>query len=103
VAAQEVQSYIERIEKKFEFPQSQSPLQTSPTITAPPIVYDDMGKVVMQATQAQARPKIVLPIDKGELEKGLHSKVWDGFRWLAEWCMFMIKKYPGRVFYPVKR
>jgi hypothetical protein len=103
IAVKEVESYIEQIEKRSESPSSQSPLKPSPAVTLPPVVYDDMGQVVMQSMASQQKPKIVLPIDQEEMKVGLHLKVWDGLKWLAEWSKMMITKYPGRVFYPAKQ
>ncbi|MBI1871903.1 hypothetical protein HYS10_00625 [Candidatus Collierbacteria bacterium] len=100
IAAQEVEGYIEKIEKQAEKPVPPSPLQPAPgTTTAPPPVYDDMGKAVMQSAKGTGKLNIVLPLDEEGIRTGLHHKVIDGIRWLAEWCVFIIKKYPGRVFY----
>ena len=43
--------------------------------------------------------EIVLPLTEGEMKTGLKSKVSNSLRWLAEWSVMIIKKYPGRVFY----
>lgn len=100
VAAQEVEGYLEKIEKQTETkPPQSSPLTTAPAATPPPpAVYDDMGKVVMQSAKA-GKTTIVLPLSEDEIRKGLHHKIIDGIRWLAEWSIYIIKKYPGRVFY----
>jgi hypothetical protein len=34
---------------------------------------------------------IVLPLSEEEIEEGLHRKVRDSFRWLAEWCLKIVK------------
>lgn len=34
---------------------------------------------------------IVLPLSEKEIEEGLHHKVRDSIRWLAEWCLKIIK------------
>lgn len=98
-ALQEVEGYIERVEKQVE---TKKPglLKSSQQTVAPVQVSDDQGNIVMQAAQGkQDEVKIVLPMDEEEIKKGLHHKVWEAIRWLAEWCVFIIKKYPGRVFY----
>jgi hypothetical protein len=98
-ALREVEGYIERVEKQTEIKKPSGPLQSS-SVTVPPQVQDDAGNVVMQAAQQQKEIKIVLPMDEEDIKKGLHHKVFDAVRWLAEWCVMMIKKYPGKVFYP---
>lgn len=99
----EPQGYIEEVESKGELVTDQgSGLRPAPSTTpVPPPVIDDGGQVVLQAANSGKKTKIVLPLTEVELKQGLHHKVFDGFRWLAEWCNWMIKKYPGRVFYPV--
>jgi len=99
VAAAEVEGYIEKIEKQAEKSALPTPMTNAPATTPPPApVYDDMGKVVMQSAKA-GKIKIVLPLDEEGVRRGLHHKVIDGIRWLAEWSVYIIKKYPGRVFY----
>lgn len=100
LAVKEVDSYLEKIEKQAETKSQVSPLQPAPQTTpAPAPVTDDMGKIVMQQFQATAKPKITLPLTENQVREGLHHKVIDGIRWLAEWSIYIIKKYPGRVFY----
>lgn len=104
-ALRAVDEYIEQVEKKAENPfqpnisGGQTPTQVSSTAQAVP---SDMGVLVSQSLGSKGPGKIVLPLDEGEVKEGLHRKVLDSFRWVAEWCNYMIKKYPGRVFYPVK-
>lgn len=100
VAAREVEGYLEKIEKQAETKPPQAlPLTPAPATTAtPPPVYDDMGVVVMKSAKT-GKAKIVLPLTEEEIRKGLHHKIIDGLRWLAEWSIYIIKKYPGRVFY----
>lgn len=37
-------------------------------------------------------PTLKLPIPDEQIEKGLHEKIWNSLRWLAEWCVFQLKK-----------
>lgn len=99
MAIKEVDGYIERIKKQSENKSVASPLQPSPKMTTSPTVSDDMGKIIMQSASSQAKPKIILPLDEEELKRGLHHKIYDAVRWLAEWSVYIIRKYPGRVFY----
>jgi hypothetical protein len=98
-ALKEVEGYVERVEKQMEIKKPSNPLQPSSVKTPAPKVQDDFGNVVMQAAQKQVKAKIILPMDEIEVKEGLHHKIIDAARWLAEWCVLMIKKYPGRVFY----
>jgi hypothetical protein len=98
-ALQEVDQYVERVEKQMETKKPVGPLKPSAVQVSAPVVHDDSGNVVMQAGQKKEAVKIVLPLDEEEVREGLHHKVFDAVRWLAEWCVLMIKKYPGKVFY----
>lgn len=100
-ALKEVEGYLERVEKQAE---KAAPLTPAPATTPPPAsVYDDMGKVIMQAARKKmGRGEIVLPLTEEGIRRGLHHKVIDAIRWLAEWSIYMIRKYPGRVFYKAK-
>lgn len=40
---------------------------------------------------------VVLPLTEEEIEEGLHHKVRDSIRWLAEWCLKIIKTAQHRV------
>jgi len=91
-------SYVEKVEKQVE---TQQPANTQSQQTKPPTdnQVGDMGKIVSAQFAIQTKPNIVLPLDKQEVVDGLHKGVWESVRWLSEWCVMMIKKYPGRVFY----
>jgi hypothetical protein len=73
-------------------------LEEGETIQLPQPVTDDFGQVLVQAA-GQAKPKIVLPLDETGVTQGLHTKVIDSVRWLAEWCVRVMKLATGRVFY----
>lgn len=100
IASEEVSGYLEKIEKQAETkPPQSSPLQPiQGTAGTKSTVYDDMGKVIMQSAKA-GKQKIVLPLSEDEIRKGLHLRIVYGIRWLAEWSVYIIRKYPGRVFY----
>jgi hypothetical protein len=92
----EQMGYVEKVEKQTETQQkvnSSSPQVVKPALTT------DMGKIVSAQFAVQTKPKIVLPLDQEGVVDGLHRGVWQSIRWLSEWCVMMIKKYPGRVFY----
>lgn len=98
IAVQEVQGYVEKIERQAETQQQvpqQQPQQPQPAKQ----VSTDMGKTVSGQFANNVKAKIVLPIDQVTLQSGLKKNVSYGVKWLSEWCVMMIKKYPGRVFY----
>jgi hypothetical protein len=102
IALKEVEGYIEAIEKKPEIDQSVAPYVQSSQVPTPPPVTDQAGQVVMQPIEPVASP-ISLPLTEPEIQEGLHHPIIEAFRWLAEFCVFLIKKYPGRVFYSQKK
>lgn len=55
-----------------------------------PVVDDQTGQVLVTATSAQ-QPKVVLPLTEDEIREGLTFKVIYSLRWLAEWCVRLIK------------
>ena len=91
-------SFVERVEKQVE---NQQPATTQPVqpVVKKEVSSEDMGKIVSAQFAIQTKPNIVLPENQEEIEDGLRHKVWESARWLSEWCVMMIKKYPGRVFY----
>ncbi len=100
IAAGKVESYLERIEKKPEIDSDVAGVvKSSPAgvVQLPAPITDDQGQVVMSQTVTE--PEIDLPLTEPEIRDGLHHKVIDAVRWLAEFCIYLIKKYPGRVFY----
>ena len=82
----EVEGWLEKVEK--EDSQLQQP------------VTDDKGQVVLDDSQKQQSGfKAILPLTKDEVNKGLQHKVIDSVRWLAEWCIRMIKMFGNKVAY----
>jgi hypothetical protein len=65
-----------------------------------PVVNQQTGQIVLDdASQQSAGFKVVLPLTKDEMEKGLKHKVVDSLRWLAEWCLRLIKMFGSKVAY----
>ena len=62
-------------------------------------VTDDYGQILVEAAEKKEKPKITLPLDERAVERGLRHKAVDSFRWLAEWCVRVMKMATGRVFY----
>lgn len=100
LAAAEVEGYIERVERQAEVKPPTTPTPT-PKASAATLADDAAKKAMSMAPQLQ-KQTIILPLDEEGVRRGLHHKVVDAIRWLAEWSLYMIKKYPGRVFYPAK-
>lgn len=72
----EAEGYIEKVEKEAE-------------LAAP--VVDDYTKQVLVGAAASQKPKVTLPLTDDQIQKGLHHKIWEGIRWLAEWCARQLK------------
>ncbi|MBU1085505.1 MAG: hypothetical protein ABIJ43_01380 [Candidatus Beckwithbacteria bacterium] len=85
----EVEGWLEKIEKE------DSQLQQS--VTDPSI---NSGQAILDDAQP-SKFKVILPLTKEEVDKGLHSKVIDSVRWLAEWCLKTIKMFHGKVAYKI--
>ena len=83
---EEVAGWLERLERGED-------------IHLPQPVTDDQTGQVLVAPASQAHPQIVLPVTEETVKKGLHMKVWDSIRWLAEWSARVIKIFPGKVMY----
>lgn len=100
LAAKEVEGYIERIERQAE---TKPPAQgTGGAKPAAAMSAADAAKKAMAVGPKAQKQQIVLPLDEEGVRRGLHHKIFEAIRWLAEWSVYMIKKYPGRVFYRPK-
>ncbi|MCL5091181.1 MAG: hypothetical protein M1514_04180, partial [Patescibacteria group bacterium] len=53
-------------------------------------ITDDGGQPLLSSS-APVAPKITLPINKNTYALGLKKKVNESVRWLAEWCLRIIK------------
>lgn len=74
----EAEGYIEKVEKEAEL--------------AKPVL-DDYTQQVLVAPAAAQKPKVTLPLTDDQIQTGLHHKVYDAIRWLAEWCVRQIKMF----------
>lgn len=82
--APELAGYIEKVEKAAE-------------LTKP--VTDDYTNQVLLGSANPQQVTVKLPLTEEEVSEGLHHKVWEGIRWLAEWCVRQVKKFGGMVTY----
>ena len=100
IAAQQLEGYIERVEKQPEISGDVAQyVKPSGSVSLPQMTPSDFGQQVMQQAMAKSQT-ITLPLTEKKMNEGLHHKVFDAIRWLSEACVYMIKKYPGKVFYP---
>lgn len=72
----EVEGYVEKVEKEAELHKS---------------LADDYVASVGMTTPVPQNPKVTLPLTDEQIQLGLHHKVWEGIRWLAEWCVRQMK------------
>jgi len=79
----EVANWLEKVEKGDVY-------------LAKPVTDDQTGQTLVTAPSAQ-QPKIVLPLTRGQLIAGLKQKMNQAIRWLAEWCLRLIKMQPNQV------
>lgn len=62
-----------------------------------PVIDDQTGQVLVTSPSAK-KPKItILPLEKDEFIQGLNQKISEAIRWLAEWCLRLIKIKPKKV------
>jgi hypothetical protein len=78
---EDLAGYVEKVEKQTENPQQ--------------VVDNYTSQVLSGQNQTSNIP--TLPLTKSQIVKGLHHHVWEGIRWLAEWCVRQIKVLHGRV------
>lgn len=95
LAVREVEGYIDRLEKQVESPSQTN--QTKPAVSQ--VTTTSSQPSVIQNLPSDEKQRVVLPMEKMEIESNAKSSVESGVRWLSEWCVYMIKKYPGRIFY----
>lgn len=79
----EIAGWLERVERD--------------DVAEPPTVVHQGKTVVSPAAPTQAQ--VTLPLTSDDLKKGLHRKILESIRWLAEWCLRLVKKYHGKVAY----
>lgn len=72
----ELEGYLEKIERE---------------VKKEPVLDDVNRQVVLTPTQTQ-QVTITLPLTDEEVQLGLHHKIVDSVRWLAEWCIRIAKK-----------
>jgi len=81
VVDKEVQPLIHKIEEEIYL--------------AKPVI-DDYGQPIV-SSPAPVQPKITLPVSKTSYTFGLTQKVNESIRWLAEWCLRLIKIFGDKL------
>jgi len=71
-------------------------LEKGDVYLAKPVLDDQTGQVLVTAPSAK-KPKITLPLTKQKLIYGLKQKTTEAIRWLAEWCLRLIKMKPAEI------
>lgn len=98
LAVKEVENYVERVERQSE--RSASDAQTQDSTIKPGVTPQSQTSTNLTGnTTIVVNKPINLPLDQSQISDGAKKSVFEGVKWLAEWCIMMIKKYPGRVFY----
>ena len=62
-------------------------------VAEPPTIVHQ-GQVLVSPAQP-AKAAVALPLDDTKIKQGLHSQLFDSIRWLAEWCVRVMKKVAG--------
>lgn len=78
----EMAGYMEKVEKEAEL--------------AGGVTDDYVQQALLQTGGQQTKP-VTLPLNQEQIQLGLHHKVWEGIRWVAEWCVRQIKLFHGKV------
>ena len=78
----EMAGYMEKVEKEAELSGG---------------VTDDYVQQALLQTGGQQTKPLTLPMNEEQIQQGLHHKVWEGIRWVAEWCVRQIKLFHGKV------
>lgn len=59
-------------------------------------VTDDYGQPLVSSPSPQ-NPTITLPVTKNTFTFGLTQKITESIRWLAEWCLRLIKIFGSQI------
>ena len=95
--ASEEQVPIMEIKEPGEFPpEVEGWLERVGQDTVPePETIVHQGKTILSPAAPQD-VSVSLPLDEGKIQKGLHQKIFESIRWLAVWCVRLVKKYRGK-------
>lgn len=71
-------------------------------VSLPQPVTDDTGAVIVD-TPAPQQVTVTLPLTDDQIGAGLTAKVTASVRWLAEWCLRLLKIMRGSFIYHQKK
>jgi galactose-1-phosphate uridylyltransferase len=83
---EEVEGWLERVERE-DVEQPRAVVHKGKTIVSPSAPQD---------------VSVTLPLTEEEVKQGLHHKLVESVRWMAEWCARIVKKYHGRIAYKIR-
>lgn len=87
-ASQEVGEWVTKVE-------------TGEDIQLPKPITDDHGQVLVEPA-APSQVAVTLPLTDDQIKTGLHRKIVDSIRWLAEWCLRLLKVSNNKIAYKKK-
>ena len=67
-------------------------------VTLPQPIKDEYGQILMKSAQPDPA-KIFLPLTQDQTKLALKKKITESVRWLAEWCLRILKMFPKRASY----
>lgn len=76
-------------------------VETGEEIQLPKPVTDDHGQVLVEPA-APSQITVTLPLTDDQIKTGLHRKIVDSIRWLAEWCLRLLKVSNSKIAYRKK-
>lgn len=77
-------------------------LETGEEIQLPQPITDDAGQPLVSPPAPQ-QVAVTLPLTEEEMSVGLHRKVIESIRWLAEWMKRVLKIAGGKFVYRIKK
>lgn len=77
-------------------------LETGEEIQLPQPVTDDSGQPILSSAAPQ-QVTVTLPLTDDEMKLALHQKIISSIRWLAEWCLRLVKITRGKITYRLEK
>ena len=95
----EIAPYMESVEPEMspEVMEYMEQVEKDRLVLDKPIVHH--GQTLVDSPGGSNDPQIILPLSKASVILGLEQKFDRSIRWLATWCVRIIKKFRGRVVY----
>lgn len=90
------ESYLRELGKEHEIPQEVRKIgvvQRQETVEVPEDIQQMGVHLTGISTPIPFQPTLKLPITDEEIEKGLQASIFSSLRWLAEWCIYILKRF----------